>query len=342
MILSIAVYTYIVYSRILSSIGIRSSKHTTTSAQTDTSDVKTGLVDFVNIGLSRDGIRDNFHKYIDSLISYVEKANRSIVVVEYLPRKNILQKYSEIGDKKLTYDLARQYSRYFRSLERAICEKEITYTRIWQLSITDRAMNSEPLSADESLIRSAHLSYRRTLEHVRDVFDCTPELNSGEKLFQLYVASEAIVSYSFMIIDDEYIVSEYPRHDRNAYSIPDALYVDHSSSKEDIVSKIIEKNSKYAKLLTENKEDVEGSFYNKVLRKEIVERAERRKREAEKLISTADLLSKGKTWIEGVALSQSDISPAEVGAQIRSKGKEDLEAANRELASAVKISRLFK
>lgn len=151
-------------------------------------------------------------KYFLSMEKYVRLARENIVVLDYLAHH---RSFNAIKDP----ELARSYESYFKVIEGQVIERGLFYTRIMQLPLGE----IKALSRDELIYRCVELMFSETLEHIKRLYDSTCD-------FQLYILGTPLRPYSYMIIDNMYLLSEYERYDRSNVSLPDHLIVDRADS----------------------------------------------------------------------------------------------------------------
>lgn len=180
-------------------------------------------VEFVRIGIKKDRIdKTNIDRYFDVLIRYVEKAEHTIHVLEFEPVLNVLKALSRSNEpyfQEIAKYLGGRYEDYFKTIEHMVVNKGVRYVRIIQLplAVRDEARKKEQREVIEMGIDYA---FKKTIEHLTRLWKA-----KVEDRFQLYIIPEAAVSYSYMLIDNSYAISEFFRINRSGVSFPDELYV---------------------------------------------------------------------------------------------------------------------
>ncbi len=173
--------------------------------------------------------RDALDLYFNTLVHYVDKAESVIRVLDYLPEAYMVdQVMYQLEKNKETSESAKHlhqsYERYFRALEKKVCEG-VSYKRILQLSV--QRDGKEDYTKHDLLVQALLSAKHETVHHFSRLREL-PEKHHHN--FNLYVIKEALRLHSFMVIDDQYILTEYERRDKTGKTFPDSLFVNTNDS----------------------------------------------------------------------------------------------------------------
>ncbi len=206
--------------------------------------IKKGKGDKEVIDISKESI-DNYFNLINK---YLSKAQKSIKVVDYFSSKNVIRglydSNYEHSDEQADY-LKAKYKEYYTNLKDIFLNNEkIEYTRISQISGMYRNEDLDPL--DKRAEKAISLMTPTLTFHLFDI------LKTKQDRFKFYICNAPAVLYNYMIIDDKYVLSEYPFYSPEGITFPDEMYVNRKSS----LSNQLEKRKKLFEVLMRGKTNV--------------------------------------------------------------------------------------
>jgi hypothetical protein len=141
----------------------------------------------------------DLESYFEALTRFSKEAHRSILIVDYLAHHGSLK-----GDA-----VFKLYKRYFQEIEAVVREKGLTYTRIVQLPLSRIARNR-----NQKIIDGLSLMFVETFDHIERMLNSTADFN-------LYFLDAAFRPYSFIIVDESAILTEYDRYTPQGTSVAD-------------------------------------------------------------------------------------------------------------------------
>jgi len=152
-----------------------------------------------------------YRRFLDSyfklLVQYVNKAEKSITILDYLAHHRAL---NIIHDE----NLIENYKKYFSVIEENVKSKGLQYTRILQLPLR---LNSE-MNREKLIKKAVNYTFSETLEHVMRLYGIS-------KNFRLYVLGAALRPYSIVVVDDSCLIAEYDRYNLRGLSLPDHIII---------------------------------------------------------------------------------------------------------------------
>lgn len=195
-------------------------------------------LEYVALEISQRGFNEGaLADYFNTVVPYVDKAQTEIYVLDYLPPHNALHNLMQLQEfEESARRMAEKYRRYFETLEERL-DQGISYTRVLQLPYVEKYKR---LKGRKAVIqRAVDLVFRETLEHFERIWSS----ESRNSNFKLYILSVPVVPFSYMLIDEKYILAEYMRRNLDCVAFPGELFT--------------------------NRADIGGEFYIKHARKVI-------------------------------------------------------------------------
>ncbi len=200
-------------------------------------------------------VEDNFlDKYYSSVEEIVLKTKNQITLVDHLGNNGAASYQSGDVYQDIEFNMSeggiifqKRYDDYLRKIEKRIIEQlkngtDFNYQRIFQVP---RPSNNFTNSEDLRKI-FASLIYTSTLEHLSRLFTLTSEFQLTNKKY-----SESVIDFyykhksslngsfnldirviwetcfsSYMIVDNEYLITEYNAIDNNGLVYPDCMYIE--------------------------------------------------------------------------------------------------------------------
>lgn len=187
-------------------------------------------VEFVRINIKRSYVDyDSIDKYFEITNDYIQTAKESIRIANYLPSNNVIiglyKDKSEFSNDNAAY-LKKKYEEYYKNLEGVIkANRDIEYTRIAQISGFYR--NHQYPDLKDLVERAIDFMTPNQIEHI---FKMYSKCGYGRGRFKFYIRKTPASLYNYMIIDDEFVLSEYPNYNENGVSFPDELYINRKTS----------------------------------------------------------------------------------------------------------------
>ena len=215
-----------------------------------------GGVEFVRIKIKKNRIdRKSIDTYFNLTNQYISKAKKSIKVVDYLPSNNVIKGLyddtSAYSDENADY-LIKKYVEYYENLERVVASNDkLEYTRISQVSGMYR---KDELSEREEIEKAIELMTPTLISHIAESLKI---FNKERNKFEFYVCSKPAVLYNFVIIDNKYILSEYPFYNPEGVSFPDEMYVNRRS----YLTAQFRKRNKMFDVLMSNKKPIDYHLF---------------------------------------------------------------------------------
>jgi hypothetical protein len=217
-------------------------------------------VEFVRIKIKKKEVDyESIDNYFELTNKYLSKAKKSIKIVDYFSSHNVIMglynSRHECSDEQATY-LKEKYGQYYNNLKDKILNNEnITCTRIAQISGIYRKENLKQLEK-----RTERLISLMTPTLTSHLFDL---LKIEKNRFEFYICDTPAVLYNYMIIDDKYVLSEYPLYSPEGITFPDEMYV----NKYNFLSAQIKKRIKLVNVLKEHKTKVNYNLFYKAYEK---------------------------------------------------------------------------
>lgn len=164
--------------------------------------------------------------YFEAIVGEVKKAKKSIVVVDYLKTGfHVYHKGINGKNKKdHTQLFGNLYSDYLSVIENHVlsfkAKREIiSYVRYYQCPIDVEKKNKE-----ESKRRAIGLLYTPTIDHICSL--------KQKKAIEARLLLKPIRPYSYMIIDNRILITEYIRFTHSGNSKPDILIIEEIANEE--------------------------------------------------------------------------------------------------------------
>lgn len=153
--------------------------------------------------------------YFKTINKYTSKSKESILVMDYLAHNK--HNKIKINKGKEILPVGEEYEKYYLSLEKLVRNNNINYTRILQLPFPSK---KQDFSNDQAklMTNALDLIFPQTFQHIKRLSDYPN--------FSLFILNPPIRLYSIMLIDNQYILSEYDRYDKQGEARPDILFVD--------------------------------------------------------------------------------------------------------------------
>jgi len=221
---------------------------------------------YVSIYIRKDRInKASIDNYFDTRTNFIRMASRSIYSLHYLPNKHVLKFLSEdeeeVARASAEY-LEKKYRAYYKEVEARIAAG-VYHTCVLQLptGVRDEAVSQ---GYQHMLEVAVDLLYKQTVSHY------TNSWLIDDTLFNLYVIPEAFVSYSYSIIDDKNILSEYFRYDEEGVTYPDELYVNLSG----VVDNQVQRRRKWLDLAISERDPVSKDQFVRAINSLVEDRDE--------------------------------------------------------------------
>ncbi|MEM6966784.1 MAG: hypothetical protein AAF573_18615 [Bacteroidota bacterium] len=150
-------------------------------------------------------------KYFDAIITTLKKAEKKILINDFLINT------SNMLSGKLKKKFFKGYENYYRALEAQT--KNLKYQRVISLPIelskTTLGTENNRIKLLEKLIS---ILFKSTFKHIITSFE--------NAQFELYALPIPKRNFSFLLIDDQYVLSEYYRIRREGLAVPDMLFIE--------------------------------------------------------------------------------------------------------------------
>lgn len=182
------------------------------------------------------GYKNFLNAYFDQIIAEIGKAEKEIIVVDYLktefhiPKKNSV----ELNHKHMLYH--DNYDRYLHAIESQIHKyPNMKYRRYYQSPLSQ---SSSRMSSEDSKRLGVDLIYRKTIEHFCILWE-------KKVKFEAYLLTCPIQPSSFMLIDGKVLLSEYLRYNKKGVSKPDILFIERKGADELSTPNVLIESHKY-------------------------------------------------------------------------------------------------
>jgi len=162
--------------------------------------------------------------YFKTLGEYLNQAKKSIKIVERISGKDVLRLLTEKPteqNKNRAYFIANKYTEYYNLIESCI-RRNINYQRIFEVSIDENDVVDSEQRFQLILQKFGEIVNRKTVEHIKYTYNI-----SSKNCF--YISNSAAFPYSFIIVDDETVLSVYYKKIEGNYYINE-LYVNRIDS----------------------------------------------------------------------------------------------------------------
>ena len=162
---------------------------------------------------------DFIHEYFQSIINKVEETQEKIFIFDYMIDN------TEIFPGAPKKQFFKGYQSYYNAIENQVQRKGVAYERVLGLPNHSNSLDSK-LDLDDSddeqiksIKKAIALTFNKTFEHLCKLFKSNH--------INLYILPTSPRNHSIMIIDQNYILTEYFRVRRNGKSVPDLLFINH-------------------------------------------------------------------------------------------------------------------
>ena len=197
--------------------------------------------------------RSSLDKYFESLIKYVRRAEKEILILDLLNEKDYLYLFKELDSigNDVSY-IANKYKAYYNEIENKLNDK-IIYKRILQVP----HISKENIFNEKNMF-SKYMKGKLTEEIIE--LSSYPLIEHIEKSwrvpnFELYFLPQIAFSYSYIVIDQTYVLTTYYRYMKSGMSRLDEFYVNRRHSIKDQIE-------------TEFNSAIEKYYYNKQAEKD--------------------------------------------------------------------------
>lgn len=197
-----------------------------------------------------------YSTYLESLTKFVQLARKSLLIVDYISHGKALDEI--IKDDAYGERILDMYRAYFKSLEDLLqTYPDLTYRRIIQLPVDDKLSELDERGGvvpamSHPLARVATDSFILSIEHLR-------RMESNPR-FDLYILSRPIRLYSFVIVDEMYMLCEYDRYLAKGM-VPDLAYLDFGGPENPKVQKVIDIQVKLVESAMEKLEPIKREAF---------------------------------------------------------------------------------
>lgn len=236
-------------------------------------------VKFVRIKIKENNYDNpSIDEYFTSLSSVITQAKTSIKVVEYLPSNNVIRglflskKGNLVNDfaDKNAKGLLKKYKEYYAHLRGYVRDnKDIEYTRVLQISGWFR--DKEEGTRDKLINTTMELLPPALIEHIGAMFN-----SNCEDKFSLYILSEPVVVYNYLIADKKMVASEYFRYNKEGINFPDEMYINVLGDSSPYEGSQLEKRTKlFDEIIKKNEPISKAEFIEAVSKRKIIENNEK-------------------------------------------------------------------
>lgn len=189
-----------------------------------------GLAEIISISLVP---KRDYHEYLklyfQTIGKEIAKVQSSITIVDYI--KNNFQSANDYLLSEYSETYHGLYADYLQQIEKRLLllkqnNQKIQYNRFYQTPLGD--IRKEVFGGDKILC-GVDMIYSETIKHFIRLWKAGIEA-------KMFLLPKAVRPTSYMLIDDQMILSEYVKYDKDGFSRPDILFVDRKQSSTDTTS----------------------------------------------------------------------------------------------------------